>query len=167
MDKLGWAISVILAGLLLYFFIKNGHNGHEIRIDKLSIDGTHVAYSLELNKDNPILVGFTEEGNLKILRNFALDLKQDLVFHDNGFLAVKTTVDLLDRIQGRQYYFHESNGNMSHNYNYLDDRRVGVSTSHHPNTHYLREYMEYDSLGRMYYRITFDTLGNKISEEGN
>lgn len=167
MQNLGWIIAFAMSVLFVFYYYTGRGCESEIEFRKIFQDSLVVEYSLAMDKYYPIVIGFTREGRIKFLYNHALESKQRLVFHDNGFLAVKTTVDLLDRIQGREYYFHESNGNMSHNYNYLDDRRVGVSTSHHPNTHYLREYMEYDSLGRMYYRISFDTLGNKISEEGN
>lgn len=62
-------------------------------------------------------------------------------------LAIKTKVDSLGQIQDGQYYFFEINGNLSDNFFYKDDKRVGVAKAYHPNTHYLREYMEYDSIG--------------------
>ena len=166
MNKLGWVISVILTCFIIYLLNSERNNSTDIKVKKILQDSTYVAYSMELKRDNPLVIGFIEDGSIRYLTNFADGFQQKLDFHDNGFLAVKTTVDSFNNIQNGRYYFFEINGNLSHNYKYLDDKKVGIAKSYHPNAPYLREYMEYDSSGNMYYRKTFDEHGNTINEEG-
>ena len=54
---------------------------------------------MELKRDNPLVIGFIEDGSIRYLTNFADGFQQKLDFHDNGFLAVKTTVDSFNNIQ--------------------------------------------------------------------
>lgn len=166
MNKIGWIVSAILALCIIYLLTKSDEKHTDLKIDQVAQDSTFVLYSLKYEDEKPVLIGFLENGQIKILSNYFNGYEQVLNFHDNGLLAVKTLYDSLDRVQIGRYYFFESNGNLSNKYNYLDDKKVGVAKSYFPDVHYLKEYMEYDSLGNMYYRRTYDKLGNTVNEEG-
>lgn len=166
MQRLGWIISAILATFLLCLLTRDGEENPEIEVVEIMTDSSYAAYSVTYEENQPVVLWFFDDGNLRYLGNFIGDNVQHLDFHKNGQLAVKTTVDSLDNIQNGRYYFYDSNGNLSYNYNYIDNNKVGVAKSYHPNSPYLKEYMEYDSLGQMHYRRTYDKFGNTIKEEG-
>jgi len=167
MNNVGWYVSGILVIFIAILLMNKRNFYSEIRVDKVFQDTTYIAYHLELEKEKPLIIGFFNDGNIGYLSHFADDFQQKLDFHKNGFLAVRTLVDTFGNIQMGRYYFFESNGNLSHRYNYFDNKKVGVANSFHANSPYLREYMEYDSSGNLRYRQTFDEDGNIVKVEGD
>jgi len=167
MNTIGWYVSSILVIYIVFLHIKKTNSCSEITVNKLFQDSMYIAYQLELKKEKPLIIGFFNDGNIGFLFHFADGIQQKLDFHDNGFLAVRTLVDSFGRIQMGRYYFFESNGNLSHRYNYFDNKKVGVANSFHANSPYLREYMEYDSSGNLRYRKTIDEDGNIVKVEGD
>lgn len=166
MLKLGWIISAVLAMLIIYLVMDDALSNKEFKLKSVKTESQYVTYYLEY-KGKPIVMSFGDNGNIRHFGNFIGNSVQNFDFHNNGILAVKTMVDSLDRVQNGRYYFFESNGNLSHLYNYFNNNKVGVARSYFPDAAYaFRELMEYDSLGRMYYRRTFDKMGNTIKIEG-
>ena len=137
-----------------------------MEIKKISEEDSYNEYSLLFHDSLLVLIGVEKGVGVLYFSNYADSLVQKLHFHDNGLLAAKTNFDSSDNIQGGRYFFFESNGNISGNFNYWNNNRVGIAKTYYPNVHYLKEYMEYDSIGNLHYRRSYDELGNTIKEEG-
>lgn len=166
MNKIGWLVSAILLLVIFFQRIRRDEVRVGLLIKEILTEGLYKEFSISLDDKELLVIGVKENLGLTYLSNYANGYIQKFHFHENGMLGTKTKLDTNGIIQDGMYYFFKSNGNLSHNYNYVDDKKVGVSKSYHSNSPYLREYMEYDSLGRLYYRKTYDELGNTIKEEG-
>lgn len=167
MKNFGFYILGILTVLFLTFFSNSRKQNPRVHLEIIHRGSTYVEYSMQIENELPLILGYDAKEGLRVFSNLVHNKKQVLDFHDNGYLAVKSTLDSVGHVQNGRYYFFESNGNLANNYNYFNGHKVGVAKSYFDDVHYLREYMEYDSIGNMYYRRTYDKLGNTVNEEGS
>ncbi len=165
-DRIGWVVSVLLTIFILVLIFDEDNKNSDLEINEKLRYHDLVAYRLKFDQNDPIIIVFLKDGTIRYLSHFVDGFEQQLDFHDNGYLAARTLVDSSGNIQLGRYHFYESNGNLSHRYNYFNNKKVGVANSFHANSPYLKEYMEYDSSGCLRYRRTFDEFGKMVKEEG-
>jgi len=113
-------------------------------------------------------VGFKNDGQLDYVVNFPIGLKQVIYFHsETGFVESKMVLDAMDSAHGKVYYFRMQNESLSGVYNFDNGVLTGNALSYHDSSLAIESVLLYDSIGNLYYRKSFDELGNHIGTEGS
>ena len=124
---------------------------------------------IDSDSDSIILdIGFFKDGDLNFVSNVPYGFEQVIYYHKKtGVIQSKLKIDSLDRISGRAYYFHDINGNLSSDYNFIDGVKIGSAVSYHDSTERVKAIMLYNEKGELFYKKSFDKYGNHIKTEGS
>lgn len=163
MNKLNLACTIFF---ICFFLVSCFKSKNELTFDKEEYEN---GYLYHIKKDDSLLldIGFYNSGELSYLSNFPNNYEQAIFFHKRtGVIQSKLKIDTVNKIFGQSYYFYEKSGNLSSEYNYVNNIKTGSAVSYHDSSNHIKEVMLYDSIGQLYYRKTFDKQGNHVKTEG-
>jgi antitoxin component YwqK of YwqJK toxin-antitoxin module len=125
-------------------------------------------YTIQFNDSIAAILDFYPTGKIERIANFTENgQRQDIFFHEStGFVLSKLNVDENNEAEGQANYYFEKSGNLSSQYSFIQGKKVGEAVSYHDSTGRVKTYMLYNNEGQLYYRKSFDELGNHIKTEG-
>ena len=139
----------------------------EIKFKKEEFNNS-IIYHIVKDDSTILDICFLPSGELSYVSNFPKGYEQLVSYYNNsGAIQSKLKMDTLGRIFGRAYYFHDKSGNLSSDYNYIDDIKVGSAVSYHDSTERVKAIMLYNEKGELFYKKSFDKYGNHIKTEGS
>lgn len=111
--------------------------------------------------------------NLRILcdSNFQLisvesaivdSFKNKVFFYPNGFLNYKEKININDKLDGKNYSFHD-NGDLKSIVTYKDGKKFEYGFDYYKNSGNLQNYMFYDSLGVFFYVESYSDTSTDVS----
>ncbi len=160
-------VNIFLLILLLISLYLSGTKRNGLVHQKLELANGSSYFNIMLGDFQPFRIGLHQDGTLDYVSNYIENTEQIIYFYRSGVVQSKLKRDNDDRVQGRAYYFYDKSGNLSSDYNYVDDLKFGSAVAYHDSSDHIKQIMLYNENGELYYRKTFDWQGNLLSEEGS
>jgi len=132
------------------------------------IRDNRAVYVVEHNDGEQFEFALQSNGKLDYVSNkIYYDKIQTIYFHGNGLMESKIMKDTLHRTNGRAYYFYDISGNLSGDYNYVNNVKYGNAVTYYDSTAIQKKSMLFNEEGLVYWYQEYDRKGKVIKEEGH